>query len=760
MLLLLTMTGAILLSSLSAFLYKQYSEKSIRDTYGVAVEQLDQTYRMIEAQLTTVYNYYAGFYSSSDVVFNALYADRFDSEEMFEIHKALADSMQASPLVSSVYVVNRGADAVFSTDTTVRTIEEFYDSDMISYLREEHRVNDPILLPRETSYRIYDKREEHAYLSILFTEAANTADIDSALIVNVSQDKIREILAIKPSDGRSRKMIVDREGRVVIRTDGREREDSIANDSFFRSIAADEARSGYFTADVQGRKALITHIESGSALGWYFISVMDYEMLVARITQLRGTVFMITGIFVVLSAVLSLFFIRSLYRPVHRLIRKIKSAGKLENDASSHGEFEFLRDAFDRMTANISGLSQTVHTYKPAKKKELLERLIRDEIRVNPNTEEELQMVGIPPDSAYNRIVAIRLDGYAGLKDRCSQRDIALYRYAIANIAGELLEGLDYVEEIISKEDSIVLLIGSIGGTPLPNLAETFGRIREAVGTILKLSVTTAIGSEFSRISDIRKSYYGALSASTYRLRLGRGAIIDQESFQHQVSLPYEYPHDLEKRLLNSLRLEDRDKFDRSLDAFAQAANRFAYDEAILSFTQLALAVVKTATGEMQVDPEQLGLQRQNIPRQLTERDTLEEIKLWFGRIYASIAQAAGERKDSRQAEMIKQLADYISVHYRDPNLSVESLADQVRLSPNHLRLIFKNHFGKSLSEYITDIRFEHAKRLLRETDKRIKDIAEEVGFANTGYFYTNFKKYTGVSAAQFREACKAEPDS
>jgi YesN/AraC family two-component response regulator len=219
---------------------------------------------------------------------------------------------------------------------------------------------------------------------------------------------------------------------------------------------------------------------------------------------------------------------------------------------------------------------------------------------------------------------------------------------------------------------------------------------------------------------------------------------------------PYVYPQDLEKRLLNSLKLEEEDKFVLTLDAFVESASRFAYDEMILSFTQLALAVLKTATGEMQADPERIGIQRSHISKQLADRDTLEEIKIWYRQLYEAIVQVVNERKDSKQSEMVKQLVDYISIHYRDPNLSVESLADQVRLSPNHLRLIFKNQLGQSLSEHITDIRFKQAMRMLRETEERIKDIAEEVGFANPGYFYTSFKKYTGVSAAQYREDYKA----
>ncbi len=751
MLLILSMTCAILLSSLSVFLFKQYSERSVQDAYRISSEQLEQTYQIIEAQLTTVYQYYSRFYTNNSDVFNALYADQFNAEEMYEINKALKDSMQVSPLVSSVYIINRNADAVFSSGSTVRTIEDFYDTDMMSYLSEDHEVNHPIFVSREARYRIYNKQEEHEFISFLFTEASSTANADSVLMINLDQEKIRGMLAIKPSHTQSQKMIVDKNGTVVIQTNSFTEQKELLEEGFFQMIQSKDATSGYFKEDIQGKKYFISYLESSNILGWYFISIMDYEQLVFGISQLRDTVFMITGIFIVLSAIISLFFIRSLYKPIHRLIQKVKSAGKLDR-ASAVGEFEFLRDAFDYMTANISGLNKIVNTYKPAKKRELLERLIREEIYLDKYMEDELQSVGIPPNSLHNLIVMLRIDDYQSLGERYSLRDISLFRFAISNITSELLEGWKYIEEIESKEDAVFFLIGSTDGEPIANLHNSFRVVQDEVQKHLKLSITVATGSVFSQLSEIQKSYYSAVHASNCRIRMGRGAIIDQTSVLEEGKEPYVYPHDLEKRLLGSLKLEDEEKFYRSLDVFIQSVSRFSYDEIILSFTQLALAVMKTATSEMQVDPECFSVQRGSISRQLAAQDTFVEMKAWFISYYTIIIQAVNERKDSKQGDLVKQLVSFISTHYHDPNLSVESLADHAHFSPNHLRVIFKKQIGESLSEYIAGVRFAHAKRMLRETDELIKDIATAVGFVNTSYFYTSFKKYTGVSAAQYRE--------
>jgi two-component system response regulator YesN len=757
MLLILIMSCAILLSSLSAFLFSKYSERSIQDTYSISVDQLEQTYRMIDAQLMAVYNYYSRFFRNSSNVFNALYADQFGTEEMYEISKTLIDSMQFSPLVSSVYIINRNADAVFSSGTTVREIGEFYDKDIMDYLNETNEVNNPIFIPRDASFRIYDKWEEHKFISIIFSESSNTAMTDAALIINISLEEIKEMLALESMGNKNQKLIVNYKGTVIIQTDNFASNHELSDEAFFRTIQsnAKDGNSGYFTSDKQGKKHFITYLKSSSILGWYFISIIEYEQLVSRISQLGDTVFLITGIFILISAFISLLFIRSLYKPIHRLIQRVKSEGKFSANSSMVSEFEFLRDAFDHMTTNISGLNHTLNAYRPAKKKELLERLIRNEVYLNKNMEDELQSVGIPPNSEHNLIVILRIDEYKALSERCSLRDIALYRFAISNISRELIEGNYYVEEIESREDTISFLISSMKGKPLLNVKENFKNIQEAVEINVKLSITVGIGTVFSHISEIGKSYYSAINASNSRLRLGRGAIIDQDSVPENGREEYLYPLDLEKKLVDSLKLEDEEKYMRILDKLMQSVSQFTYDEIILSLTQSALAIIKTATGIMQVDPERLGSQRQNIMKQISELDTLNEIRDWYKRLYTAIITVVNERKDSKQEEVIKKVEDYILTHYHDMNLSVESLAEMVYFSPNHLRLIFKKQVGKSISEYITDIRFMHAMQLLRETNDSIKDIAEEVGFANSSYFYTSFKKYTGVSAAQYREDSK-----
>ena len=109
------------------------------------------------------------------------------------------------------------------------------------------------------------------------------------------------------------------------------------------------------------------------------------------------------------------------------------------------------------------------------------------------------------------------------------------------------------------------------------------------------------------------------------------------------------------------------------------------------------------------------------------------------------------DTKDHKKEKLVDKVIAYIKLNYDNSALSPESLADYVKISPNYLRSIFKEIQNQSLSNYINEYRFEKAKHLLESTHLSVNDICEKIGFVNTNYFYTSFKKYHGVSPTEWR---------
>ena len=94
---------------------------------------------------------------------------------------------------------------------------------------------------------------------------------------------------------------------------------------------------------------------------------------------------------------------------------------------------------------------------------------------------------------------------------------------------------------------------------------------------------------------------------------------------------------------------------------------------------------------------------------------------------------------------------DFIETHYDEP-LTVEQIAQEVYLSASRLSHIIKGELGVTLGNYISKVRIDKAKGLLREKELPISQIALEVGFPDQSYFTKVFKKIEKCTPKIFRQ--------
>lgn len=93
----------------------------------------------------------------------------------------------------------------------------------------------------------------------------------------------------------------------------------------------------------------------------------------------------------------------------------------------------------------------------------------------------------------------------------------------------------------------------------------------------------------------------------------------------------------------------------------------------------------------------------------------------------------------------------YLERMYHHP-LSLDGLADETGFSTSYLSRYFKNQTGMCLFEYINKLRIKRACFLLKNTNKKIIEIAYEVGYNNISFFTRYFKKTLHISPVEYRK--------
>ncbi|MBG0767618.1 MAG: AraC family transcriptional regulator [Spirochaetaceae bacterium] len=128
--------------------------------------------------------------------------------------------------------------------------------------------------------------------------------------------------------------------------------------------------------------------------------------------------------------------------------------------------------------------------------------------------------------------------------------------------------------------------------------------------------------------------------------------------------------------------------------------------------------------------------------------DELQEALLRVEELLSDYEQQYSKRHN---LELIQRMKQLVVEHLYDVNLSSTFIADKVELSLGYTRNLFKASEGMSLNDYIGTKRIEEACHLLSSTKHSINTIRENLGFSNTSYFCTYFKKIKGMSPSEYR---------
>jgi len=116
--------------------------------------------------------------------------------------------------------------------------------------------------------------------------------------------------------------------------------------------------------------------------------------------------------------------------------------------------------------------------------------------------------------------------------------------------------------------------------------------------------------------------------------------------------------------------------------------------------------------------------------------------------------QSRQEARDQVKIEKLKKVLTYICGHYQR-KITIKDMADRINMSPYHFIRFFKSLTGKTPIEYLNQYRIHQAARLLQNGNRRILDVALEVGFENISYFIRTFKKYTRNTPSEYQNQLK-----
>lgn len=183
---------------------------------------------------------------------------------------------------------------------------------------------------------------------------------------------------------------------------------------------------------------------------------------------------------------------------------------------------------------------------------------------------------------------------------------------------------------------------------------------------------------------------------------------------------------------------------------FANLHKNFVDDLDTIKSIAIELMVLIYATG---YEYESLDNQKQNVGYvdEIRETDQFYALENYCIAKAKEITVNVKSEKENKVSTVIAESMAYIDENYAK-DLRLKDVAEAVAISPQYFSKIFKKELGVNFIDYLTKIRVEQAKRMLKDSNMSIKEICFKIGYNDPNYFSRLFKKIEGVSPTEYNQ--------
>ncbi|OBR67921.1 hypothetical protein A7K91_18455 [Paenibacillus oryzae] len=138
--------------------------------------------------------------------------------------------------------------------------------------------------------------------------------------------------------------------------------------------------------------------------------------------------------------------------------------------------------------------------------------------------------------------------------------------------------------------------------------------------------------------------------------------------------------------------------------------------------------------------------------KSLYEIQRLDELNRLLHKYISELIQRLDRKKNRKDDYIVEKAVKLIEETYGSAKLSLTMLSSELFLSSNHLGVVFKKATGITVHQYIMDVRMRKAEELLRQTKRKVSEIAGHIGMSNQSYFCALFKQKHGMTPGEYQE--------
>lgn len=280
-----------------------------------------------------------------------------------------------------------------------------------------------------------------------------------------------------------------------------------------------------------------------------------------------------------------------------------------------------------------------------------------------------------------------------------------------------------------------------------------FEKMKNHIKTSTGIDVNIFIGKKIDKLEAVSKSYSSACalkSIGAFRRKK------DIYVYEEEISVSENTVIIAKERLdevIASIDANNKEMIEENVQKlFDELGNNLKEDTLRLNINYLLFRLIHKAT-EMADDIDQEEVLR-FIAEHSTENEILRGSSIHLIYFCIEYAQYLSQLRENISGGVVLEIEKEIRDNYME-NITLRDLGKKYFVNSSYLGQIFQKKYNKSFKDYLTEYRIEMAKQKLLNTDMRITEIAESVGYKDSDYFLKKFIEANGCTPSKYRKNCK-----
>ena len=484
--------------------------------------------------------------------------------------------------------------------------------------------------------------------------------------------------------------------------------------------------------EILGKDYLVSQVSS-EPFQWNFLALIPKQLISDKIRHIEFLMTCMCGIVMISGAVGIAFFMEHNYTPIKNLETISNDILKNEKDGN---EINHVARVMKYLESQNQRLLMDQEIKNSAVRERFLIKLLSGQYDGKEKIMEVAQKLEITFSKNRYRVVIFYVHH---LPSGLDQKIEDLYMETCP-------KDLEVFVRVQQEMQRILVIFGYQNGEE-ERIEKLTGDLLEVMQCESNLKGIAAMGSYVETIVDISRSFQEAQEALEYKIILFEQRIIRYEEIalrQNQVvynTQPRELASYIKNRNIEGLEgylrsaLEEMVWKKGDLKQIQRQCSDFIYTmEKVIHDVNCDFFVEKP----MYTDISEV-LKYENV------KEMMEIIRLISCDIIDHLNELEG-------TSVLNAMLFYVQEHCFSCDFSTTAMAEEFQMSLSYLSQYFKLHSGKNLSDYVSELKLDQAKKLLKETDEAIKDVAQAVGYYNVNSFNRRFKQMTGYTPGEYRK--------